>query len=130
MANQPTKIYSSADIIQTVLNALGIQRTNLSEYETYTVDGKLLRVRVSDHGVNLSAWYRNNQNEDVPLTDSDNIALAITYNLTSRGGNRNGCIFYLCHSPYQNIVRFTFCHIHTFDCPKTIFFIFWYIPTL
>ena len=74
MGNQPTKIYSSADIIQTVLNALGIQRTNSSEYETYTVDGKLLRVRVSDHGVNLSAWYRNNQNEDVPLTDSDNIA--------------------------------------------------------
>ena len=67
MGNHPTKIYSSADIIQTVLNALGIQRTNLSEYETYTVDGKLLRVRVSDHGVNLSAWYRNNQNEEAMI---------------------------------------------------------------
>jgi hypothetical protein len=74
------KIYRSDEIIERILKSLGLQRTDSSEYKTYTVDGKLLRVRVSDHGVNLSSWYRNNQGEEVPLNDSDNIAFTFLPN--------------------------------------------------
>lgn len=74
------KIYRSDEIIDSILKSLGLQRTDSSEYKTYTVDGKLLRVRVSDHGVNLSSWYRNNQGEEIPLNDSDNIAFTFLPN--------------------------------------------------
>lgn len=85
--NTPQKVYKSSEIIQAVLDALGLQRTNSSEYVTYTADGKVLRVRVSDHGVNLSAWYRNNEGEVIPLSNSDNIAftLALIYNYKVEG---------------------------------------------
>ena len=78
--NTPQKVYKSSEIIQAVLDALGLQRTNSSEYVTYTADGKVLRVRVSDHGVNLSAWYRNNEGEVIPLSNSDNIAFTFLPN--------------------------------------------------
>lgn len=37
--NTPQKVYKSSEIIQAVLDALGLQRTNSSEYVTYTADG-------------------------------------------------------------------------------------------
>ncbi len=72
--------FSSKKIIKAVLAALGIAGIKSSVYITYSVEGRLLRVRVSDHGVNLSTWYRNMQGQIVHLDESDNIAFTFLPN--------------------------------------------------
>ena len=67
------KVFRSDEIIKLILNNLGVTRTDTSEYIKYMVNGKLLRVRISDHGINLSAWYRNNLGDVIPINESNKI---------------------------------------------------------
>lgn len=65
-----------------MLKALGIRREDISPYQDYTLEnGTYLRLRISDHGVNLSTWHNKNkeQREENPtlpkLNKSTNIAI-------------------------------------------------------
>ena len=75
------KIYRSDEIIKDILDALNLTRETPSTYVTSMAqDGKFTRLRVSDHGVNMSSWYKSNVGEEVPLTDSVNLALTFLPN--------------------------------------------------
>ena len=74
--------YTSSEIIDMILNVLGINRKSISTYHDYPVsEGIYIRLRVSDHGVNLSTWFKKNkeQRADDPslpkLNKSTNIAI-------------------------------------------------------
>jgi hypothetical protein len=74
-------------MIDIVLEALGLKRENLSTYQDFPLsDDVFLRLRVSDHGVNLSTWYRKNQeqreeNPSLPkLHLSTNVAITFAPN--------------------------------------------------
>lgn len=77
----------SSEIINIILQVLGIKREDISTYRDYTLpNGAILRLRISDHGVNLSTWFRKNieQREKNPslskLYKSANIALTFAPN--------------------------------------------------
>ena len=76
------KMFLSSDyIIKSVLAALDIHSTGPTTYQTsISPDGILLRIRISNHGVNLSTWYAKNINEIVPLRDSNNVAITFLPN--------------------------------------------------
>lgn len=76
------RTYTSSEIICEVLKALGICREDISTYKDYVLpDGKHIRLRISDHGINLSTWYNKNKeqragNPSLPkLNASTNIAI-------------------------------------------------------
>ena len=74
-------ILSSDYIIQRVLTALNLQSVGASTYQTsISQNGTVLRVRISNHGVNLSTWYAKNKDEIVPLKNSNNVAITILPN--------------------------------------------------
>lgn len=74
-------IFSSNEIINEILNHLNVIKTGNSTYLTHqTITGKYIRLRISDHGVNMSSWYRNNNGEDIPLNESVNISLTFLPN--------------------------------------------------
>ena len=74
-------ILSSDYIIQRILTALNLQSIGASTYQTsISQNGTFLRVRISNHGVNLSTWYAKNKDEVVPLKDSNNVAITILPN--------------------------------------------------
>lgn len=74
-------VLSSDYIIQRILTALNLQGIGPSTYQTsITPNGVVLRLRVSDHGVNLSTWYAKNKDVIVPLKDSNNVAITILPN--------------------------------------------------
>ena len=79
--------YNSSDIIDVILDSLKLKREAISTYRDYPLsDDVFLRLRVSDHGVNLSTWYRKNQkqreeNPSLPkLNLSTNIAITFAPN--------------------------------------------------
>ena len=79
--------YNSSNLIDVILNSLGLKREDISTYQDYPLsDDVFLRLRVSDHGVNLSTWYRHNQrqreeNPSLPkLNLSTNIAITFAPN--------------------------------------------------
>jgi hypothetical protein len=75
------KIFRSDEIIKHILDGLNLTRKDASTCESSTTqDGKFLRLRISSHGVNMSSWYRNNDGQEIPLTESDNIALTFLPN--------------------------------------------------
>lgn len=74
--------YKSSEIIDEVLKALGISREDISTYKDYVLpNGKYIRLRISDHGINLSTWFNKNKeqragNPSLPkLNASTNIAI-------------------------------------------------------
>lgn len=90
--------YTSSEIIDEVLRAIGVNRKEISTYQDYVLpDGKYLRLRISDHGVNLSTWYNKNkeqreENSMLPkLNSSTNIA--ITFALTEKECKARGIKF-------------------------------------
>ena len=77
----------SSEIIERVLNSIGLSRERTSTYFTRSFEnGSLLRLRVSDHGLFMQFWYDKNrearmQGDDIPrLNIGQN--LAITFSLT------------------------------------------------
>ena len=68
-------VLSSGYVIQRILTALNLQCIGASTYQTaISQNGTVLRVRISNHGVNLSTWYAKNKDEIVPLKDKGNKA--------------------------------------------------------
>ena len=87
MKNNLSQTLSSEAIIDSILRALGISREDISTYCDYVLpSGTFLRLRISDHGVNLSTWFRKNmkQREENPslpkLNGSTNVALTFAPN--------------------------------------------------
>ena len=79
-------MFKSSEIIDKVLESLGLTREKVSTYQDYTLpNGDLLRLRLSNHGVNLSTWHRKNQEErennpQAPkLNQSTNIAIKVHF---------------------------------------------------
>ena len=90
--------YTSSRIIDMILEVLGINRKDISTYQDYPVsDGIYIRLRVSDHGVNLSTWFRKNKeqrtdNPSLPkLNKTTNVA--ITFALTEKECKAKGVAF-------------------------------------
>ena len=90
--------YSSAELINKVLNCLGIKREEISTYKDYVLpNGSYLRLRISNHGVNLSTWFIKNKeqragNSSLPrLNKSTNIA--ITFAPNEEECTKKGIIF-------------------------------------
>ena len=55
-------IFSSTEIIDNVLNAIGLTRTTLSTYQQYQYpNGDYIRLRVSNHGIYLQHWFDKNR---------------------------------------------------------------------
>lgn len=82
-----THTYSSEELINMVLNSLGLKREDISTYQDYVLpNGLYLRLRISDHGVNLSTWFNKNkeQRDEDPLlpklNKSTNIAISFAPN--------------------------------------------------
>ncbi len=74
-------VLSSGYVIQRILSALNLQSIGASTYQTaISQNGTVLRVRISNHGVNLSTWYAKNKDEIVPLKNSNNVAITILPN--------------------------------------------------
>lgn len=78
-----------------VLKSLGVEMRNVSNYQDYTLpNGDLLRLRISDHGINLSTWHRKNKeareiDPKVPKLDkSTNIA--VTFRPTKKECKEKG----------------------------------------
>ncbi len=70
-----------------VLNCLGLKREDISTYQDYVLpNGLYLRLRISNHGVNLSTWFNKNkeQRDEDPLlpklNKSTNIAISFAPN--------------------------------------------------
>ena len=70
-----------------VLNYLGLKREDISTYQDYVLpNGLYLRLRISNHGVNLSTWFNKNkeQRDEDPLlpklNKSTNIAISFAPN--------------------------------------------------
>lgn len=90
-----THTYRSAELIDIVLKCLGLKREEISTYQDYVLpNGSYLRLRISDHGVNLSTWFKHNKEqreEDTSLpklNKSANIAITFAPNedeCTERG---------------------------------------------
>ena len=81
-ASQPDNVVLSSDyIIKRILAALDIHSIGPSIYQSSIgPNGVLLRIRISNHGVNLSTWYVKNTNEIIPLKDSINVAITFLPN--------------------------------------------------
>lgn len=82
-----THTYSSEELINMVLNCLGLKREDISTYQDYVLpNGLYLRLRISNHGVNLSTWFNKNkeQRDEDPLlpklNKSTNIAISFAPN--------------------------------------------------
>ena len=82
-----TNTYSSAELISKVLNYLGLEREEISTYQNYILpNGSYLRLRISNHGVNLSTWFKKNKEQrkvdpSLPkLNKSTNIAITFSPN--------------------------------------------------
>ena len=91
-------MFRSSEIIDMVLKSLGVEMRNVSNYQDYTLpNGDLLRLRISDHGINLSTWHRKNKeareiNPKVPKLDkSTNIA--VTFQPTKKECKEKGVAF-------------------------------------
>ena len=87
MKNNLTQTLSSVEIIDSILRALGISREDISTYCDYLLpNGTYLRLRISDHGVNLSTWFKENKKQreidsSLPkLNGSTNVALTFAPN--------------------------------------------------
>lgn len=87
MKNNLTRTLSSEEIIDFILRTLGISREDISTYRDYVLpNGTYLRLRISDHGVNLSTWFRKNKKQrekdsSLPkLNGSTNVALTFAPN--------------------------------------------------
>ena len=90
MDNQNTEnnvnkhIFSSSEVIDKVLNAIGLTRDALSTYQQYQYpNGDYLRLRVSNHGIFLQHWFDKNREaridgQNVPKLDVG-LNLAITF---------------------------------------------------
>ena len=86
--NEPdNKIFSSSEVIEIVLKAVGLTRENLSTYKQYQYsNGFFLRLRVSNHGIYLQHWFEKNkkarmEGEKLPKLDIGvNIALTFAPN--------------------------------------------------
>ena len=90
MDNQNTEnnvnkhIFSSSEVIEKVLNAIGLTRDALSTYQQYQYpNGDYLRLRVSNHGIFLQHWFDKNREarmdgQNVPKLDVG-LNLAITF---------------------------------------------------
>lgn len=77
-------MFKSSEIIYRILESLGLKLENDSNYQDFTLsNGDLLRLRISDHGINLSTWHRKNKearenDPKVPKLDkSINIAITV-----------------------------------------------------
>lgn len=80
-------VFSSAEIIEIVLQSLGLKRLSLSTYKQYKYpNGKYLRLRISNHGIYLQHWFDINKKaridgQKVPkLNIGVNIAITFTPN--------------------------------------------------
>jgi hypothetical protein len=87
MKNPIGYTFSSKEIIERVLSAIGLTRERTSTYSDYSFeDGAMLRLRISDHGLFMQYWYdknreaRMNGNNVPKLNFGQNIA--ITFSLT------------------------------------------------
>lgn len=90
MNNQNTEnnvnehVFSSSEVIDKVLNAIGLTRDALSTYQQYQYpNGDYLRLRVSNHGIFLQHWFDKNREaridgQNVPKLDVG-LNLAITF---------------------------------------------------
>lgn len=90
MDNQNTEnivnghIFSSSEVIDKVLNAIGLTRDALSTYQQYQYpNGDYMRLRVSNHGIFLQHWFDKNREarmdgQNVPKLDVG-LNLAITF---------------------------------------------------
>lgn len=90
MDNQNTKnnvnehVFSSSEVIDKVLNVIGLTRDALSTYQQYQYpNGDYLRLRVSNHGIFLQHWFDKNREarmdgQNVPKLDVG-LNLAITF---------------------------------------------------
>jgi hypothetical protein len=90
MDNQNTEnivnghIFSSSELIDKVLNAIGLTRDALSTYQQYQYpNGDYMRLRVSNHGIFLQHWFDKNREarmdgQNVPKLDIG-LNLAITF---------------------------------------------------
>ena len=90
MDNQNTEnnvnkhVFSSSEVIDKVLNAIGLTRDALSTYQQYQYpNGDYLRLRVSNHGIFLQHWFDKNREarmdgQNVPKLDVG-LNLAITF---------------------------------------------------
>ena len=90
MNNQNTEnnvnehVFSSSEVIDKVLNAIGLTRDALSTYQQYQYpNGDYLRLRVSNHGIFLQHWFDKNREaridgQNVPKLDVG-LKLAITF---------------------------------------------------
>ena len=81
-------------IITRILAELGFERVTASTYAEYsyinteTHERNTLRVRISDHGVILSNWYKHYSDSECRLSESDN--LAITFMPNKEECHKNG----------------------------------------
>ena len=90
MDNQNTEnninkhVFSSSEVIDKVLNTIGLTRDALSTYQQYQYpNGDYLRLRVSNHGIFLQHWFDKNREarmdgQNVPKLDVG-LNLAITF---------------------------------------------------
>ncbi len=73
-------------IIVRLLAELGFERVTASTYAEYsyidmeTNQRSVLRVRISDHGVILSNWYKHYSDSEYRLSESENIAITFMPN--------------------------------------------------
>lgn len=80
-SDRVNEVLTSDYIINRILAALDIHSIGPSTYQTSIgPNGLLLRIRISNHGVNLSTWYAKNTNEIIPLKDSINVAITFLPN--------------------------------------------------
>ncbi len=91
-------MFRSLVIIERALQSLCLKFENISSYQDYALpNGGLLRLRLSDHGINLSTWHRKNKeartiDPKVPKLDkSTNIA--ITFQPTKEECEERGIVF-------------------------------------
>ena len=85
--NVNSHVFSSAEVIDKVLNAIGLTRENLSTYQQYQYpNGDYMRLRVSNHGIFLQHWFDKNREaringENVPKLDvGQNLAITFAPN--------------------------------------------------
>lgn len=79
--------FSSSEIIDNVLNAIGLTRSSISTYQQYQYpNGEYMRLRVSNHGIYLQHWFdknreaRMNGNSVPKLNVGQNIAITFAPN--------------------------------------------------
>lgn len=73
-------IFSSSEIIDNVLNAIGLTRAKMSTYQQYCYpNGDYMRLRISNHGIYLQHWF--DKNREARINGQNNPKLNIGHNI-------------------------------------------------